>query len=220
MGSCGDPRPPQWEKKRKEEKKGRRPHPAEEAAVRRLHSRAHQAQAAGRLVERLAHHRARVVHQHHVPDLRTRPGSGGRRARAQPRAASGVSGALIGVPGPHIARTRTSVSAQLGRCVGGSTCRANSLAAPPARALGPCQPERERLGLAPGQGGRRPARSALHGSCERGTHRRGPLTSRSGLTGRVPGEWLTTGKSSRLKQWSAQQRPVAARGAPEHWPQT
>ncbi len=138
---------------KKGRKKGRRPHPAEEAAIRRLHSRAHQAQAAGCLVERLAHHRARVVHQHHVPDLRTRPGSGGRRARAQPRAASGMSGALISVPGPHIARARTSVSAQLGRCVGGSMCRANTLAAPPACALSPCQPERERLGPAPGARG-------------------------------------------------------------------
>lgn len=47
-------------------------HPAEEAAVCSLHSGTNQAQAPGRLVQRLAHHRARIVHQDHVPDLRHR----------------------------------------------------------------------------------------------------------------------------------------------------
>jgi len=150
---CSNPQPPRWEKKGNKEKKGRRPHPAEEAAIGRLHSGAHQAQAAGRLVERLAHHRARVVHQHHVPDLRTAPGSGARRARAQPRAASGVSRASLGVPGPRSARTRTSVSARLGRRARGSTCRANTFAAPSVCAFRPRRPEREKRDLAPGARG-------------------------------------------------------------------
>ena len=48
-------------------------HPAKKAAVSSLHGGADQAQAARRLVQRLAHHGARVMHEHHVPDLRITP---------------------------------------------------------------------------------------------------------------------------------------------------
>ena len=48
-------------------------HPAKEAAVCSLHSGTNQAQAPSRLVQRVAHDGARVVHEHHVPDLRAVP---------------------------------------------------------------------------------------------------------------------------------------------------